>query len=203
MTVTTGILTLFCERHLCKEEPEPPMAKPWRQIGRIWACDGRTLLAIPDDGREIQLGTKQFKDPDQELLVPITGELKPLPGPSTATEECEWCYGHGWTQVDCKHCEGKGEHFCEQCEEDHPCGKCHGRGTVNGPKRCPICQGQRVCPVDQYIDGVKFRGWLLQRIRLLGDVRYWLVDQDRLRFCGDGFDGLIMSMKEEPFERKG
>jgi hypothetical protein len=122
---------------------------PWRDAGFIYASNGRWIVRIPDDGREVaergpshpkaaQLFAKFVRDGSQFTACPV------VPSAKLAGHICTICKGRGKVRVsDCDDCDGKGyflhgrhEYDCRECNES---GKLANESAE--PTDCQSCDG--------------------------------------------------------------
>ena len=105
--ISTTTLYLFCHH---SDHSGYDLKSPWRADGKIYATDGRILIAIDDDGRELPAGGKQPK---------AAGLLQPA-----KTNGGDWPTTEGKTVGKCDECGGLGVFGVS------PCRKCRASGLL-------------------------------------------------------------------------
>lgn len=117
------------------------MRRPWCNGDFICATNGHIAIAIPDDGRELNVEGNPREMPNVLKLLsgPILGEFAPMPA-LPSIEECGAC----------ERCKGKGRHRVVPCDE------CRGAGEVNYGRhayRCAECRGEGLIG-DEDVDAI-------------------------------------------------
>ena len=153
----------------------PFITAPWYEeiggVGYVCATDGRMALTIRADA--VPPVPECDGHPKMAPLVVKAAQVETTPIPweqfilglvESGKWNCQYCNRTGTLLIeeDCPNCGGMGTHHCRKCNESHPCGACHGTGSVGkkGIYPCPACNGTKSIPgfiLDSYPKDIHMR----------------------------------------------
>jgi hypothetical protein len=128
------------------------MMRPWRDGDWVYATNGKSAVRVPATPETLAQipdapeGAESLTPPpvasmmqalDFSLCTAPLPSLRPDPRGVPREAPCDDC-------GTCEACGGEGTCLCSQCENEHDCGQCDGKGTVCATKDCKTCRGEGV-----------------------------------------------------------
>ncbi len=175
--LTVGVLKLFCA---ASDSPKFSITEPFRRGDYVYATDGK--IAIQVTASLFPEITGDEKAPSEKGMLAIgfgssldNTELFPLPRKIPES-----------TKIYCGACMGTGECICDECDNEHRCGKCGGGGHLR--KMVTVQLG--VATVDSQ---------LLLLIQKLPNptIEYPAEPERAIHFKFDGGRGLVMPVRKK------
>ena len=203
--ITLEDLQKFCTCDKIRYE----LTQPFTAGEFTYATDGRIAVRVPaipgaDATPKKTDLTKAFAH-DATLRKPIElprgwQDFPELKGP------CNSCKGTGKypEMIECDTCDGSGEVTCSECDNDHDCKDCNGKGEVRGNVNavCENCHGAcevpHTTPISANRGELYFNDSFLRRIFTLPDVAMSYhpdLPNEPAAFTFTGGEGRIMGMR--------